>query len=112
MELLSPANKVEPGRRAYLTSGDERRITLRFAPAAARQAAERWPGTARLQPDGSAAVTFEATPNEFLLGQVLGWGGLAEVVAPAEVREQLRARVATLQSRYRTPRYRTQSSVR
>ena len=88
------------GRRAYLASGEERRITLRFAPAAAHQAAERWPEQARLQPDGSALVTFEATPNEFLLGQVLGWGGQAEVVSPPELRARLLDRVVALRTRY------------
>jgi predicted DNA-binding transcriptional regulator YafY len=88
------------GRRAYLASGEERRITLRFAPAAAHQAAERWPGQSRLQPDGSALVTFEATPNEFLLGQLLGWGGQAEVVSPPELRARLLDRVVALQTRY------------
>jgi proteasome accessory factor C len=88
------------GRRAYLPSGDERRITLRFTPAAAHQATECWPGQVRTRPDGSALVTFDATPNEFQLGQVLGWGGQAEVVAPPELRARLRERVAALRARY------------
>ena len=40
------------------------------------------------------------TANEHFLGEVLGWGGACEVVAPADVREALGRRVGQLQALY------------
>lgn len=87
-------------RRLYFASGRERRVVLRFSPAAAADARERWPGTASPQPDGSVRVTLETTPNAFFNGLVLGWGGEAEVLSPADVRAELRRRVEALRARY------------
>jgi predicted DNA-binding transcriptional regulator YafY len=75
-------------------------VTLRVAPEAARQAAERWPSLARPQPDGSLEVSFDATLNEHLLGLVLGFGGRAVIVSPPEARAALLARVAALRIRH------------
>jgi len=87
-------------RRLYFPSGAERRVALRFSPAAAAEARERWPVLASPQPDGSVRVTLEATPNEHLYGMVLGWGGEVEVLWPADVRAELRRRVEALRARY------------
>ncbi|HET9553184.1 MAG TPA: WYL domain-containing protein [Anaeromyxobacteraceae bacterium] len=86
-------------RRLYFESGSERRIELRFAPELARLARERgFEGTAAA--DGSLRASFEATPNEFLYGLLLGWGGGVEVLGPPEVRDGLRRRVEALRARY------------
>lgn len=87
-------------RRLYFPSGAERRVALRFSAAAAAEARERWPALASPQPDGSVRVTLEATPNEHFYGMVLGWGGEAEVLWPADVRAELRRRVEALRARY------------
>jgi predicted DNA-binding transcriptional regulator YafY len=87
-------------RRLYLASGRERRVVLRFSPGAAAGARERWP-RARARPDGGLDVELDTTPNEFLYGLVLGWGGAAEVVSPPDVRAELRRRVEALRDRYR-----------
>jgi predicted DNA-binding transcriptional regulator YafY len=75
-------------------------MVLRFSPAAAAEARDRWPGAAAPEADGSVRVTLETTPNEFFYGLVLGWGGEAEVHSPADVRADLRRHVAELRSRY------------
>lgn len=80
--------------------GAERRVALRFSPAAAAEARERWPALASPQPDGSVRVALEATPDEHFYGMVLGWGGEAEVLWPADVRAELRRRVEALRTRY------------
>ncbi len=45
------------------------------------------------------------TANEHVLGEVLGWGGACQVVAPADVRDALQRRIAALQSIYRLIAY-------
>jgi predicted DNA-binding transcriptional regulator YafY len=87
-------------RRLYFASGAERRVVLRFSPAAAPAARERWGAAATPQPDGSLLVTLETTPNDHLHGMVLGWGGAAQIVSPPDVREALRRRVEALRARY------------
>lgn len=98
-----PALDRLSARRLYFPSGGERRVVLRFSPAAAAEARERWPGGVAPQPDGSARVTLETTPNEHFYGLVLGWGGEAEVLWPADVRAELRRRVEALRTRYPSP---------
>jgi proteasome accessory factor C len=72
-------------RRLYFASGEERRVVLRFAPAAAAEARERWSTGAEPQPDGSLRVTLETTPNEYFYGLV---------------RAELGRRVEALRARY------------
>ena len=87
-------------RRLYFASGRERRVVLRFSPGAAAEARERWPGAVSPRPDGSVDVALETTPNEHFYGLVLGWGGEAEVLWPADLRAELRRRVEALRARY------------
>ena len=90
------------GKRHYRPSGQERPVVLRFGPAAARAARERWGGdrSERVEAGGSVTLTVTVTANEHFLGEVLGWGGACQVVAPADVREALQRRIAALQSIY------------
>lgn len=90
-------------RRLYLPSGEERRVVLRFAPSAAAAARERYGAAAAPQPDGRLLVTLEAAPNDHLLGQVMGWGGAAEILSPPELREALRRRVEAARARHLGP---------
>ncbi len=99
-EHRGPALERMSARRLYFTSGAERQIGLRFSKAAAGEARERWPGSVTPRPDGSAEVTLETTPNEHFYGMVLGWGGEAEVLWPADVRAELGRRVEALRARY------------
>jgi predicted DNA-binding transcriptional regulator YafY len=89
------------GGRTYRPSGLERPVVLRFAPAAARAARERWAGASeRSAPDGSLTITVTVTANEHFLGEVLGWGGACEVVAPADLRAELERRIEQLRTIY------------
>lgn len=90
------------GKRHYRPSGQERPVVLRFAPAAARAARERWGGdrSERSEPDGSLTLTVTVAPNEHFLGEVLGWGGACQVVGPVDVRDAMRRRIAGLQAIY------------
>lgn len=91
------------GKRTYRPSGQERPVVLRFDPAAARAARERWGSALSEQqaPDGRLTLTVIVSANEHFLGEVLGWGGACQVVAPADVRDALRRRVEALQAVYR-----------
>lgn len=99
-EHKGPGLERLAGRRLYFASGAERRVELRFSPAAAAEARERWGAAATPQADGSVRVALDTTPNEFFYGLVLGWGGEAEVLSPADVRAELRRRVEALRARY------------
>lgn len=91
------------GKRHYRPSGQERTVLLRFAPAAARAARERWGGAApgQAEADGGVTLSVVVSVNEHFLGEVLGWGGACQVVAPADVREAMRLRIEELQAVYR-----------
>ena len=81
-------------------SGAERRVVLRFAPAAAAAARERYGPAASPRRDGSLRVALEAAPNDHLLGQVMAWGGGATIEAPADLREALLRRVEAARARH------------
>jgi predicted DNA-binding transcriptional regulator YafY len=91
------------GKRHYRPSGQERTVQLRFAPAAARAARERWGGGApgQAEADGGVTLLVVVSVNEHFLGEVLGWGGACQVVGPADVREAMRLRIEALQAVYR-----------
>jgi predicted DNA-binding transcriptional regulator YafY len=91
------------GKRHYRPSGQERTVQLRFAPAAARAARERWGGAAPAQAESDGGVTLSVvvSVNEHFLGEVLGWGGACQVIGPADVREAMRLRIEALQAVYR-----------
>ncbi|WP_242333369.1 YafY family protein [Anaeromyxobacter sp. SG66] len=92
-----PAERYAKGR-LYFESGTERAVKVRFRGVAAKLAAERW--RAEPQPDGSVVVTAKLTPGPYLYGWVLGFGGEAEVVEPADVRDAFLAHVEELRSTY------------
>jgi proteasome accessory factor C len=83
-------------RNLYFESGAEREVTLRFRGNAARLARARYGSRARANADGTVSVTLKATPGNYLLGVVLGYGGEATVEAPPDVAAALRERVAEL----------------
>jgi proteasome accessory factor C len=87
-------------RHLYFQSGQERDVKVRFRGTGAALARERWP-TAVENADGSVTVTTRVSPGNYLYGWVLGHGGQAEIEAPADAREALRARVEELEGLYR-----------
>jgi len=52
----------------------------------------------RVDADGSVTLTVAVTANEHVLGEVPGWVGACQVVAPADVRDALQRRIAALES--------------
>jgi proteasome accessory factor C len=84
----------------YFETGAERDVTLRFSGGAARLARERHGVRARENADGTVSVTLHATPGNYLLGVVLGYGGECTVEAPDDVARQLRDRVEELARLY------------
>jgi predicted DNA-binding transcriptional regulator YafY len=86
-------------RHLYLESGSERDVKVRFSGLGAAIARERWPDVVA-NADGSTTVSTRVTPGNYLYGWVLGFGGQAEIEAPADARAQLLARVRELLGLY------------
>lgn len=86
--------------KAYMTSGAERTVRVRFTGVAAALARERWPETAAEELDGSVVVETLQVAGPFLHGWVLGYGGQAEVESPPDVRRAFAERVEALRALY------------
>ena len=79
-------------------------VVIRFTAAVADRVREReWHESQVLRdlPDGGLEVTLRLGALAEVETWVLGWGGGAEVVAPKELRDRLRATVARLEATYR-----------
>ena len=87
-------------KHLYFQSGGEREVKVRFTGPSAAQVLEQWPEQASRNEDGSATVTARITPGNYLYGWVLGYGGQAEIEAPAEARGALADRVEELKKLY------------
>jgi proteasome accessory factor C len=68
-------------------------VTLRFSGEAAVQAAA-WPEARRVGDEVEVALSM--APNEWLVGWILGFGADVTVLAPKELRETVRARLADI----------------
>jgi proteasome accessory factor C len=86
-------------RNLYFESGAEREVTLRYTGLSATVRAARGDGKAAA--DGSVTVATKVTPGPFLTSYVLGHGGEAEVLAPADAAEGVRAAARRLLELYR-----------
>jgi len=87
-------------RHLYFQSGGEREVKVRFTGSAAVSVRELWSSWAASHPGGGVTVTARVTPGNYLVGWVLGYGGLAWIESPAEARALLAARVAELAKLY------------
>jgi proteasome accessory factor C len=74
-------------------------VTVRFAPAIARLAMESYPD-AKPTPDGGALWKGRVWPTLTFCREIVTWGGAAEVVEPADVRQQVREYAKDLVARY------------
>ena len=74
-------------------------VTVRFAPDVCTLALESYPG-AKLAPGGTAVWKTRVWPTRAFYRQIVSWGGAAEVTAPAEVREGVRAYAESVRKRY------------
>ena len=72
------------------------------AKAAANVRSRRWPAETSCEtlPDGTLRITFEVSMTEELISWVLGFGGLATVVEPASVADEVRGRAAAIASQH------------
>lgn len=80
-------------------------VRLHFAPEAALQALDnrsQWDSLEE-QPDGSVIVTFEVSDIEVAAIMMMNYGYLAEILAPAELRELVRARAKAIAARHAAP---------
>lgn len=81
-------------------------VTLRFRPDQAPYIRERsWHPSQKLTelPDGGVELAFRAGGPFELRRWILGWGDAVEVIAPAELRDQIRRVLRAAASLYRTP---------
>jgi predicted DNA-binding transcriptional regulator YafY len=79
------------------------RVVVRFtADVAARVSETRWHPTQELEPDSDGSVVWQARVSGLreVRGWVLSWGGDAEVLEPAELREWVLAELARTADRY------------
>jgi proteasome accessory factor C len=68
----------------FFESGAEVEVTLRFTGLSAALAKARAAGRVEVGADGDVSVKSRVTPGNFLVGQVLGYGGEATIAAPKE----------------------------
>jgi predicted DNA-binding transcriptional regulator YafY len=70
--------------------------------AAANVRSRRWPAETDCTPllDGTLRMTFDVTLSEELISWVLGFGGLAMIVEPKPVADEVRRRAALIASQY------------
>ena len=79
------------------------RVVVRFAASVAERVREReWHESQKMRalPDGGLELSMRLGALTEVEQWVLGWGAAAEVVAPAELRENIRKTVAKLSSTY------------
>ena len=79
------------------------RIVIDVDPrAAANVRSRRWPAEAGCETlaDGTLRITFEVSMSDELIAWVLSFGGLARVVAPVEVAQEVRARASRVASEH------------
>ena len=78
-------------------------VSVRFSPQLAGQVVERvWHPTqrVRLQPDGSAVVSFTAGGRMEIVSWILSYGRHAEVLEPLDLREEVKGIVAEMAGMY------------
>ncbi len=89
---------LDPARfqreQLFFPTGREEAVTLRFSPAAAPWALQRYGPRARQLEDGRADVSIESVGTGYAVQLALSLAGEAEIAAPAHAREALRDEVA------------------
>jgi proteasome accessory factor C len=85
----------------FFESGAEVDVALRFTGLAAALAKSRSAG--RAEADGAVVVKTRVTPGNFLVGQVLGYGGEATIDGPKEAVELLEKQAKALLAVYAGP---------
>ena len=95
---FSDPGPLDPARfqraQLFFPSGREHAIALRFSPAAAAWALQRYGSRARALPDGRVDVSIESAGTDYAVQLALSFAGEAEIAAPQHAREALRDEVA------------------
>jgi proteasome accessory factor B len=110
---FSPEKHFGKAFGAFVGTGDFR-VTIRFTARAADQVRERfWHESQETTdlPDGRLEFTVQLGGLDEILRWVLGWGEHAEVLAPEELRQRVRAQVEALSACYRTQSTRSARKV-
>ncbi len=97
------AAKMLSGSFAAFEAGKTETVRLRFDDFAARLVAERqWHKSQKLRglPGGGAELTMQVGLAPDLESWILGWGGHAEVLEPAALREKIAAAASEMAGRY------------
>lgn len=82
----------------FVPMDEDMHAVVRFGPASATYAAERW-GDGRALPQGGVEIEIPYQREHFLIRNLAEFGGDYEVVSPPDLREGVRARAAaTLES--------------
>jgi proteasome accessory factor C len=96
----------------YFASGAEVEVTLRFTGLSAALARSRYPARAEAGPEGAVSVKSRVTPGNYLVGQVLGYGGEATIAGPKEAVELLAKQARALLEIYAARAWPPAPSVR
>jgi proteasome accessory factor C len=98
---------LDPARfqrdQLYFPSGREQAIVLRFSPAAAPWALQRYGSRGRQLPDGRVDVSIESAGTGYAVQLALSLAGEAEIAVPEHARDALRDEVARALRRQDTP---------
>lgn len=84
----------------FFPTGAERPVVLRFSASAAPWALSRYGTKARKLESGGAEVAIESAGSAYAVSLALSYAGEAEIVAPQEARDALRAEVERALLRY------------
>ncbi|HMC34534.1 MAG TPA: WYL domain-containing protein, partial [Myxococcales bacterium] len=88
---------LDPARfqreQLFFPSGHEHAVTLRFSPAAAAWALQRYGSRARQLQDGRVDVSIESAGTGYAVQLALSLAGEAEIAGPQQAREALRDEV-------------------
>jgi proteasome accessory factor C len=83
--------------RLFVPGADAVTVTVRLDALAAARVGAAWPaGEVKKLPDGGAEIAIECEGLEWVVGWTLGFGAHAEIVAPPEARDALRAKIAAM----------------
>jgi proteasome accessory factor C len=83
--------------RLFVPGADAVTVKVRLDALAAARVGAAWPaGEVKKLPDGGAEIAIECEGLEWVVGWTLGFGAHAEIVAPPEARDALRAKIGAM----------------
>jgi proteasome accessory factor C len=83
--------------RLFVPGADAVTVRVRLDALAAARVGAGWPaGDVKKLPDGGAEIAIECEGLEWVVGWTLGFGPHAEILAPRDARDALRAKIQTM----------------